>query len=193
MNLVQSLSPKSASHRVLGVDGSSTSLAFCLMVKTDGKWTPERWGKIDIVGDNVWQRCGDVNRKLYGVMKLLDPDHVTCESPVFVNSKSVTIQLSKILGAMIGVVVATGRKCDEVTPIAWMAYIGNPTRDSKAFKDKMLADNPGKPKGWYKTESRRLRKARTSEWVEREYGIKLDDDDVSDAFGIVHYSVHNLI
>jgi Holliday junction resolvasome RuvABC endonuclease subunit len=175
--------------RVLGIDASTQALAFCLMNKDQGEWYPERWGKMDIVGNDVYERCGDINKKLYGLMGVLDPDHVELESVVFVNNRAVVIQLAKVVGAAIGVAHATGRTVSEVTPIAWMNYIGNPTRDSADVKKAVRADNPGKTKSWYKQELRRMRKQRTLDWVEQTYGIKLDDDDVGDSFGVAYYAI----
>lgn len=178
--------------RVLGVDGSSTSMAFCLMTLEDGEWSPKIWGKMDVTGKDVFERCGDVNSKLYGLMKLLRPDHVAVESVIYVNNRSVVIQLAKIVGAMLGVVVATGQSASEVPPVTWMNYIGNPTRDSDEVKQELKKEFPGKTKSWYKNELRKRRKQRTMRWVRDTYGLDVDDDDVSDAFGICYYAVNNL-
>jgi Holliday junction resolvasome RuvABC endonuclease subunit len=175
-------------QRVLGVDGSTKSLAFCLLVRDGNAWVPEQWGKMDIIGRNVFERCGDVNSKLYGLMKLLNPDHVTVESVIFVNNRAVVIQLAKIVGAALGVIVATGRTANEVAPSTWMNYIGNNTRDTADTKKELRKEIPGKSASWYKGELRRRRKQRTLDWVLDTYDIDIDDDDVGDAFGIAHYA-----
>lgn len=180
-------------ERVLGVDGSSKALAFCLMVRDGEEWVPEQWGKMDIVGNDVFERCGDVNSKLYGLMKLLDPDHVTVESVIYVNNRAVVIQLAKIVGAMLGVVVATGRSADEVPPVTWMNYIGNQTRDSAETKKALAKEFPKKTKSWYKNELRKRRKQRTLDWVENTYGIVVTDDDVGDAIGIAYYATQEQV
>lgn len=175
-------------ERVLGVDGSSKSLAFCLYVRDGDDWTPERWGKMDIDGRDVFERCGDVNRKLYGLMKSLDPDHVAIESVIYMNNRAVVIQLAKIVGAAIGVIVATGRPCSEVPPVTWMNYIGNRTRDGADVKKALAKEFPKKSKNWYRNELRKRRKQRTMDWVSTTFGIDIDDDDVGDAFGIGYYA-----
>jgi len=176
----------------MGVDTSTTSLAYCIM-ELNGDWQPIEWGKLELVGDGIAAKCGEVNRQLYKFLKTHDPQAVFIEAPVFVNSKVVTIKLSKIVGAATGVVEATGRKSYEVTPMTWMNYINNPTRDSKEFKRQLRADNPGKSKSWYRAESRRLRKERTRQWVIDAYDLTIDDDDVTDAFGLCHYGVERLV
>jgi Holliday junction resolvasome RuvABC endonuclease subunit len=190
---VSKLAKQPAIKRVLGVDGSTHSLAFCLMELDDKGWRVVEWGKLDIDGTNVYERCGDVNRKLYGLMKLLHPDHVTFESVIFVNNRAVVIQLAKIIGAAIGVVQATGRTVAEVPPVTWMNYIGNPTRDSKETKLELRKEIPGKSASWYKQELRKRRKQRTLDWVEQTYGIDIDDDDVGDAFGVAYYTTQELV
>lgn len=179
--------------RVLGVDSSTKAMAFCLMEKVDDEWLPQRWGKMHIDGDDVYERCGNINRYLYGIMKALDPEHVSFESVVYVNNRKVVIQLAKVVGAMIGVAHATGRGCSEVPPVTWMNYIDNPTRDTAEIKKEIREDHPGKSKNWYKNESRRRRKQRTIQWVDDTYGVELDDDDIADAFGVAHYATQELV
>ena len=193
MNVEDLTETRKGPERVLGVDGSSKALAFCLFVRDGDDWTPEQWGKMTIDGDDVFERCGDINRKLHGLMKHLDPDHVTVESVIYVNNRSVVIQLAKIIGAMIGVVVATGRTVQEVPPVTWMNYIGNATRDSAETKRALAKEFPKKSKNWYKGELRRRRKQRTLDWVLDTYGIDIDDDDVGDAFGIGYYATQEQV
>jgi Holliday junction resolvasome RuvABC endonuclease subunit len=185
---VKKLQPTPAASRVLGIDGSSKSLAFCMMVRMDDVWVPEQWGKLEIVGRDVFERCGDLNSKLYGIMKMLHPDHVTVESVIYVNNRAVVIQLAKIIGAALGVIVATGRTANEVAPTTWMNYIGNNTRDTKETKQALRKAEPGQSTSWYKNELRKQRKQRTLDWVHETYGIDIDDDDVGDAFGIAFYA-----
>lgn len=193
MNL-SDLTGRQQVKRAMGVDTSTTSLAYCIMeVDADDCWVPIDYGKLDLLGDTIGKRCGDVNRKLYGFLREHDPTAVFIEAPVFINSKLVTIKLSKIVGAATGVVEATGRDSYEVPPMTWMNYIGNPTRDSPAFKKQLRTDNPGKTKSWYKAESRRLRKERTRQWVIDQFDITIDDDDVTDAFGLCWYGIQELL
>ena len=45
---------------------------------------------------------------------------------------------------------------------------------------------------WYKAFERSLRKQRTMDFIEFEYGKKIADNDVADACGIGHWAVNNL-
>jgi Holliday junction resolvasome RuvABC endonuclease subunit len=193
MNVNKIRTNKPQPKTVLGIDASTTALAFCLYRRKRTKWYPVQWGKMHIDGNDVYERCGDINRKLYGLLKHLEPDHVSFESVVFVNNRAVVIQLAKVVGAAIGVAQATGSECSEVPPITWMNYIGNPTRDSKEFKTKIRKRHPGKSASWYKSELRRLRKQRTRDWVKSTYKIDIDDDDVTDAFGVGYYATQELV
>lgn len=178
-------------QRVIGMDTSTHSIAFCLMERGD-EWSPTFWGKVYTESDSLPGTLGNIGAYLPRIFDIVKPDFACIESPVFVNSKVVTIKLSKVVGMTTGSVELYGVPTREVTPITWMNYIGNPTRDSKAFKDDMRKSNPGKPRTWYKQESRRLRKDRTRQWVIDTFGIELDDDDVTDAFGLAWYGAQEL-
>lgn len=192
MNL-SGLTKRKQAKRVLGVDTSTHSLAFCLMEKRRNQWQPLHWGKMDIHGTAMDERLGDIVKKLGSVLEELQPDAVVIEGPVYINSKDVTIKISKIIGAATGIASAYGADCYEVAPTSWMNYIGNPTRDSAEFKKRLRDKNPGKAKTWYKAEARRMRKQRTMDWVKLTFGISLDDDDVGDSFGVCYYGIKELV
>lgn len=190
--MISSLIQSKQYDRAVGIDTSTHSLAFCVLEYQD-RWNPVYWGKVDIESIGIAKTCGKAASYLPLFLDVIKPDIAFIEAPVFVNSKVVTIKLSKVVGATTGAAEACGVSTYEVTPIAWMNYIGNPTRDSPAFKKAMQSKTPGKPKTWYKQESRRLRKARTRAWVEQEFGLDIDDDDVTDAFGIAWYGVKEIL
>jgi Holliday junction resolvasome RuvABC endonuclease subunit len=187
---ISKLTKRQSPKRIMGIDGSSKSLAFCVMEHQGDDWVVIQWGKMDIDGDDVFDRCGDINKKVYGLMKVLNPDHVIIEATVYINNKQVMKQLSMIMGALVGVVRATGRTCSEVPPITWQNYIGN-KKFTPQEKQELREAHKNASKPQLDKLMRGARKQRTIDWVEAAYGVHLDDDDVSDAFGICHYGVNN--
>jgi Holliday junction resolvasome RuvABC endonuclease subunit len=179
---------KPEANRVMGIDASTKALAFAIIHHD----TPIVYGEIDIRGNDTHERCGDVNRKTYALLKQYGPDFIAIEEAIFVNNRSVVIDLAKVYGSIIGVSMAIGIPCVAVHPSSWMAFIDNPTRNSKEIKDAVRKEYPGKSKTWYKNKLREWRKARTQEWVSKNLGIDTDNDDVADATAIASYAYNEL-
>lgn len=180
---------KPQAKTIMGIDASSKAVAYSIF--ESGKLV--NYGKIYISGDDVYERCGDVNKKMYALLKLYEPDFVAIEAAVYVNNRQVVIDLAKVYGAMIGVIKAMGIECDEVYPTTWMSHIGNPARDSKETKQAVRKEFPGESKSWYKRKLRERRKQRTLDWVEEEFGAKVTDDDVGDSIAIGFYTLEELV
>jgi hypothetical protein len=89
------------------------------------------------------------------------------------------------------VLLKNGAVVQQVYPISWQTYIGNPNLKT-AEKDKIKLQFPGKPKSFYLNKSREIRKQRTLDWVKKVYDIELESDDVGDAFGIAFYCLDHL-
>jgi hypothetical protein len=83
--------------------------------------------------------------------------------------------------------MSTGAKVITISPSSWQAYIGNknPTKEEKAA---IRAKNPGYADSWYQNQLRNMRKQRTVDYFNKKYNLALTDFDVSDSFGIAHYS-----
>ena len=75
-------------------------------------------------------------------------------------------------------------------PIAWQSYIGNGklTKDAKILMRKL---NPNKSESWYKQNEREVRKQKTINFVNINYDLEINDNDIADAIGIGHYSLNN--
>lgn len=164
---------------VMGLDGSLSKLAFCVMGDK-----PLSWGLLDIDGSSTYERCGDANRKMYALLKQYKVDLVLIEDAIYVNNHKTVVQLANVFGSIMGVVAATGVQCLGCSPAEWMAHIGNPTRNSR---DEWLAVrkmNPNKSTAWYKERLRQQRKQRTMEYVNERFGLNITDDNVADAIAI---------
>jgi Holliday junction resolvasome RuvABC endonuclease subunit len=178
---------KRTSHKVLGVDASTNTIAFCLM---DGD-KPVQWGEINFTGSNIYDRILDAKRKVHAYVAELDYDFIALEAAVMVRSAQTGLKMAYVFGAILGELVYDGVTVKEVHPITWQSYIGNKnftTIEKKAIRDEF----PGKSDNWYKGKIRERRKERTINFV-RNLGINTTNDNVADAAGIAYYAVKELI
>jgi len=174
---------KTQANRVLGIDASTNSVAFCLM--EDDK--PVKWGKIEFVGSDIFEKIHDAKNKMHVMLGELKSDYIVVEGAILVRSPDAVIKLSYVYGVVIAELMSTGAKVITISPSSWQAYIGNknPTKDEKQA---IRVKNPGYADSWYKTQLRNMRKQRTVDYFNNKYGLSLNDFDVADAFGIAHYS-----
>jgi Holliday junction resolvasome RuvABC endonuclease subunit len=174
---------KTQANRVLGIDASTNSVAFCLMENDK----PLKWGKINIVGNDIYEKIYDAKVKMSVMLNELKSDYIVVEGAILVRSPDAVIKLSYVYGVVIAELMSTGAKVITISPTAWQAYIGNknPTKDEKAA---IRLKHPGYADSWYKTQIRNMRKQRTVDYFNNKYSLSLDDFDVADSFGIAHYA-----
>ena len=174
---------KIKAHRVLGIDASTNSVAFCLMENNK----PLKWGKINFVGSDIFEKIHYAKNKMNVMLYELKSDYIVVEGAILVRSPDAVIKLSYVYGVVIAELMSTGAKVITISPSSWQAYIGNknPTKDEKQA---IRVKNPGYADSWYKTQLRNMRKQRTVDYFNNKYGLALNDFDVADAFGIAHYS-----
>lgn len=171
--------PKAA--RVLGIDPSTKSVAWCLL---DGD-TIESAGDKDLAGSSLYERMQDAYTTAEGFLDL-KPDYVAIESAVYVNNRKTVVKLAYFYGVVMGVFAHNKVIFDEVPPITWQAWIDNPPtkrKKRKAYKDA----NPDLSNYKVKKHFREIRKQRTIDWVEDNYGYKTDNDNIADAIAIAAY------
>ena len=70
----------------------------------------------------------------------------------------------------------------EVHPLKWQGFINNPNF-TKAEKQAVKEEFPGKSEAWYKNKVRELRKQRTINFA-KTLGIETENDNVADSVGI---------
>jgi Holliday junction resolvasome RuvABC endonuclease subunit len=174
---------KTKAHRVLGIDASTNSIAFCLMEND----VPLKWGKINISGLDIYEKIHDAKIKMHSMLEELKSDYIVVEGAVLVRSPDAVIKLSYVYGVVIAELMSTGAKVITISPTAWQAYIGNknPTKDEKSA---IRLLNPGYADSWYKNQLRNMRKQRTADYFNRKYNLNVVDFDVADSFGIAHYA-----
>ena len=174
---------KTKAHRVLGIDASTNSVAFCLMENNN----PIKWGKIEFVGADIFEKIYDAKNKMHLMLGQLKSDYIVVEGAILVRSADAVIKLSYVYGVVIAELMSTGASVITISPSSWQAYIGNknPTKEEKAA---IRLKNPGYADSWYKNQLRNMRKQRTVDYFNKKYRLSLNDFDVADAFGIAHYS-----
>jgi len=179
---------KNLPARVMGIDASTNSLAFCIL--DHNKLV--KYGEIQFTGKDIYARLLDAHQKTQALAKEFDVKYVVIEAAVRVNSNAVVIKLAYVFGAIMSVLLQGGAEVREVHPITWQSYIGNKTftrAETAAFKK----SNPGKSASWYKAQIRQTRKQRTMDFFNKKFGVNITSDNVSDAFGIAWYAAHELV
>ncbi len=171
---------------VLGIDASTRSIAFCLFHNK----TPVKWGEVFFDGGDVYERILNAKKKTRDIIELIPSDFIAIEAAVMVRSANTGLKMAYIFGAIIGELISDGRKVVEVHPITWQSYIGN-KNFTKAEKEELKKNYPGKKETWYKNKMREIRKQRTIDFCE-ELGVYVDSDNVADACGIAWYALNNL-
>ena len=174
---------KSKAHRVLGIDASTNSIAFCLMEND----VPLKWGKINLAGLDIYEKMYDAKVKTHAMLNELKADYIAVEGAILVRSPDAVIKLSYVYGVVIAELMSTGTKVITISPSAWQAYIKN-SNPTKVEKEAIRIKNPGYADSWYKTQLRNMRKQRTVDYFNNKYGLALNDYDVADSFGIAHYA-----
>lgn len=181
---------KTKAARVMGIDCSTHSLAFCIF------WNrkPVKWGKINFEGATVFERLKDASQKVQSLMGQFDCDFIAMEGAILANNKNVkvTIDLSLVYGAVLAQLLFGRAKVIHVTPLEWQRAIGNPAftpAETKVLK----AEFPGKSSSWYTSKKRSIRKQRTMDFINGKWpGMKITDDDVGDACAIAYYAYNSL-
>jgi len=174
---------KTKANRVLGIDASTNSVAFCLLENN----IPVKWGKINLTGNDIYEKIYDAKVKTNVMLEELKADYIAVEGAVLVRSADAVIKLSYVYGVVIAELMSTGASVITISPSAWQAHIGNknPTKEEKAA---IRLKTPGYADSWYKNKMREMRKQRTADYFNKKYNLELNDFDVADSFGIAYYA-----
>jgi Holliday junction resolvasome RuvABC endonuclease subunit len=178
---------KHKAHKVLGIDASTNSIAFCLM----NEKIPVKWGEIHFEGADVYERILDAKRKVKAFKAELDMDFVVIEAAISVKSVHTGMKMAYVFGAIMGELLSDNVKVVEVHPITWQSYLGN-KNFTKLEKAAIKNEFPGKSDNWYKGKIRERRKEKTINFV-RGLGINTESDNVADAAGIAWYAVNEVV
>lgn len=169
------------------IDASTNSMAFAMFEKD----RLVKFGKLRFTGRNIYEKLGDASRKSRAFFDKVETHNIVIEHTIFMNSPKTVSDLALVQGAMLGAAAQAGaRLAGSVSPISWQNYIGN-KKLSKEEKIEIQKEYPGKSVSWYRNYERDLRKLRTIRFVNINYDINVDDNDIADAIGIGHYAINN--
>jgi len=171
-------------NKILGIDASTNSIAFCLIHDK----TPIKWGEVTFQGSSVYERILDAKRKVHAIRERLDYDTICIEAAVSVKSVATGLKMAYMFGTIMGELMYDDTKVIEVHPLSWQGYIKNPNF-KKAEKDAVKSEFPGKSESWYKNKVRELRKQKTIDFV-KTLGIETDNDNVADSVGIAWWAAN---
>lgn len=177
---------KIQAQRVMGIDCSTKSIAFTIFDGEDFA----KCGEVFFQGATVFERVHDANIKTLALFDLFSPEFVAIEAAIMVRSTSVAIKMAYVFGAVIAALLKKGAKVIEVPPISWQSFIGNKIL-TKAEKDAIKKEFPGKSASWYQNKGRLMRKQRTLDFAKQKFGIELESDNVGDSLGIAWWAVQN--
>ena len=155
---------KTKAYRVLGIDASTNSVAFCLMENDK----PIKWGKIEFSGADIYEKIYDAKVKMNAMLKELKSDYIAVEGAILVRSPDAVIKLSYVYGVVIAELMSTGAKVITISPTSWQAYIGN-KNPTKADKEEIRIKFPGHSDSWYKSKIRETRKQKTVDYFNNKY------------------------
>lgn len=175
-------------NRILGVDASTNSLAFCVIENKK----IIKYGEVFFYGQDIYSRILDAKRKISALRAqgFFDVDYMAIEAAVMVKSANTGIKLAYVFGAIIGEILSDNIKVVEVHPITWQSFIGN-KNFTKQEKQEIKKQYPDKSENWIKGKIREIRKGKTNEFA-RSKGVHTSSDNVSDAMGIAWYASHSL-
>jgi len=170
-----------SAQKVLGIDPSTKSIAYCLLDGTQIVAT----GDEELAGSELYERMQNAYRVGEELLKL-EPDFVAIESAVYVNNRKTVIKMAYFYGILMGMFANAGILFDDVPPITWESWIGNPpTR--KAERTRFKKKNPSMSAYKIKKHFREERKQRTIDWVKERYDFDTDNDNIADAIAIATY------
>jgi Holliday junction resolvasome RuvABC endonuclease subunit len=170
---------------VMGIDCSTHSFAFAII--DDGVLI--KWGEVDFSGSSIYERILNARKIVDSIAKELPVSSVAIESAIVVKSVQVAIKMAYVFGAVMSSILTENMSVIEVSPISWQSFIGNKVL-TRAEKLQIQNEFPGKSKSWYTSQYRKVRKARTIQWVKDTFGIDVKSDNVADAIGISYYSYY---
>ncbi len=117
--------------RFIAIDASSTSVAFAIFANKH----LVKFGKVNFVGNDHYQKAGDACKKLTPLLKDFDVKAMVIENTIFANSPKTSMQLALAQGAVVSAAYINGVKnIYPCVPVAWQNWIGNKilTKEEKA-------------------------------------------------------------
>lgn len=167
--------------RCLGVDASTKKFAWAII--NDGEL--EQYGELFFRETVFHKRLAEARKQVEDLLPLLgEIDYIAFERAVMVRSTDTAIKMAEMFGVILSVLVDLKSKLVEVTPVAWQSWAGNPVISGKKKLELLDLHPELKSKSQIQQFIRSYRKQKTLDFVEKETGIKMANDDLGDATAI---------
>jgi Holliday junction resolvasome RuvABC endonuclease subunit len=128
MPIKPAVTPKPIYKRILGIDSSTTGVAWTLV--SSGK--PLKWGKIDLTKYKTMEdRLRVIGEEYPKLLKELKPDYVYVEQTIYMRNVATMRVLSYIVGALICATSQQGIGITDITPMTAKSYYGYLTLNRK--------------------------------------------------------------
>lgn len=150
------------------------------------------YGKIKYYGNDIYEKIIDASHKTKAFFDQFEEiKYMIIEQPIYLNSPKTAANLSMSHGGLVAAAALAGvEKVVSVSPMAWQNWTGN-KRLTAIEKQNIRNANPNKTNSWYKTQERLFRKQRTIKFVNNQFDLHVDDDDVADAIAIGAWCIGN--
>jgi hypothetical protein len=177
------LDTRTPAKKVMGIDASTKAIAYSIFQNR----RPTVYELVPIVGGNIWEKCGDANKKMQALVKKHKPDYVLIERAIYVNNVEVMKLLAYVYGSVLAVPASQGIPTTDVSPTTWMNWIGNVPL-TKVEKAAFAKKHKGRPKTWRDQRLRVERKQRTIDYVNKKWGLAVTDDNIADSLAIGEFA-----
>jgi len=188
MSLVRTLKIKHLkSTTVVGIDASSTVIAFAIIEQRPDKVNLIKTSKINLGNFSMNQKLKIISSSVSKIFGIYAIDHVFVEQPIYIQNPATSRILSQVSGHLLGECLKECDSVSEVTIANWKSYIG--------YKNVSKAEKDSWTKQFGEKESKKMaafeRKQRTINIIHRKIPDinYLNDNDICDAIGIALYGL----
>lgn len=173
--------PKQKYKRILGIDSSTTGIAWTLVYS--GK--PQKWGKIDLTKiKSMEARLAHIGQEYPKLLAELKPDYIYVEQTIYMRSVSTMRVLSYIVGALMCMSTQAGIGITDIAPMTAKSFYDYSTLSRKftAAASKKLGPKEGKK---FCEALRKSQVQRVNEFNFKNFDAS--DHDISDSCSIAIY------
>lgn len=167
--------------RVVGVDPSTTKIAFVLIEKNQ----PISNATIDLGSGDIYDRLLRLRKYYPSLLRRWNPGFVCIEQAIFVQNPETSRKIAYSVGIIAAETRFEGIQFADVAPSTWKSFLGVKPLNVrwKTELKKELGEKDGNK------EINRLKKSQTQDILRNRYPrFNWDDTDIADACGIALYA-----
>jgi Holliday junction resolvasome RuvABC endonuclease subunit len=191
MNLVRTLKSKKIKKAiVMGVDASSTAIAFAIFDQQDDKTILIETSKIKLDKMPMDMKLSIISSYIPTLFNKWDIDYVFVEQPIYIQNPATSRVLGQISGHLMGKCLERCKNVSEVTIASWKSYIGykNVSKAEKEAWNVKLGEKESKKMAASERKQRTIRIVH-----EKVSGIDhIVDNDICDAIGIAMWGIDHI-